>query len=225
MESRARLVPTHVPDQPTAVVLVLHGGAARPRPERVRATQLSVLRMVPIASRIAARSTASTAVYRLLNSYRGWEPRQSPVDDVHWALDQISSRYGSGVPASLVGHSLGARSALLSGTHPNVVSVVALNAYLDNWQADVDLSGRSVVFAHGTRDRVASLNTAESVARRLAATTHVEFVHVHGGNHSMLTRREAFETLAAASVTSEPIGRPSVLPGGQPRATLHIRTI
>ena len=52
-DPQPRLVDSHVPDRPQGVVLVLHGGAARRERMPVSAAQLSVLRMVPVAARIA----------------------------------------------------------------------------------------------------------------------------------------------------------------------------
>ena len=53
MTNQARLVETTAPRDPAGVVLVLHGGASRRETVRVSPTQLSVLRMIPIAARVA----------------------------------------------------------------------------------------------------------------------------------------------------------------------------
>src|SRR3954452_22230796 len=115
MANHARLVPTRVPRHPEGVVLVLHGGASRRDRVRVSPTQLSVLRMVPIARRIAAAGRGRLAVFRLLNSTRGGDNSHTPVEDVRWALSEIRSRYGDPLLVCLVGHSLGGRAALLAG--------------------------------------------------------------------------------------------------------------
>ena len=73
MTNRARLLPTRVPDHPAGVVLVLHGGASRRDQTAVSPTQLSVLRMLPVAARIAHAGRGRLAVFRLLNSTRGWD--------------------------------------------------------------------------------------------------------------------------------------------------------
>ena len=112
--SSAKLVATRSPANPTAAVVVLHGGGARRGQMAVSPTQLSVLRMVPIAQRIARAGRGDLAVFRLLNSTRGWDTRHTPVDDARWALGEIAQRYGD-LPTSLVGHSLGGRAALLAG--------------------------------------------------------------------------------------------------------------
>ncbi|MGZ6672250.1 MAG: alpha/beta hydrolase [Solirubrobacteraceae bacterium] len=195
---RARLVPTHTPASPKAAVLVLHGGAARDGRAEVSPTQLSVLRMIPIARRIAAVGRGRLAVYRLLNSTRGWDTSHTPVDDVRWALAQIAGRHGD-LPTALVGHSLGGRAALLAGGSDPVRSVVALNPWVYP-SDDADLSGRRVLIVHGTEDRVAPVGRARAVAQNLARRTAVDFREVSGGTHAMLLHRRAFEDAATSFV-------------------------
>src|SRR3954451_19895818 len=118
MDAQARLVVTHDPRNPEELVLVLHGGASRRDTPVVSPTQLSVLRMVPIAHRIARAGRGRLAVVRLLNSVRGWDARHTPIDDVHWALRELDTRFGQSLPTCLVGHSLGGRAALMAGDDP-----------------------------------------------------------------------------------------------------------
>ncbi|MGI8879016.1 MAG: hypothetical protein ACR2KJ_00575, partial [Jatrophihabitans sp.] len=82
---QAKLVATHVPRDPVGAVLLLHGGASRRAGMLVSPTQLSVLRMTPIASRVEHLGGDRLAVYRLLNSTRGWNRSHTPVDDATWA--------------------------------------------------------------------------------------------------------------------------------------------
>ncbi|KRF35342.1 alpha/beta hydrolase [Nocardioides sp. Soil805] len=202
--TRARLVATHVPREPEGVVLVLHGGASRTEQAMVSPTQLSVLRMVPVAARIARAGGRRLAVYRLLNSHRGWDSSTTPVMDVAWALDEVARSLGP-LPTALVGHSLGGRAALLAADRPGVRSAVALNPWL--YPSDgVDLSGRQVLFVHGTDDRVASPERAAAVARRLSATARVGFVAVPGGRHAMLRHGRTFERYAAEFVGATLLG-------------------
>ena len=195
-DPQPRLVDSHVPDRPQGVVLVLHGGAARRERMPVSAAQLSVLRMVPVAARIA-RAAPGLAVQRLLNTSRGWDSRATPVDDVRWALGQAAERFGADLPVCLVGHSLGGRAALLAGSHPAVRSVVALAPWLYPADGGVDLSGRDVLIVHGDQDRIARPAIAEQVAGRLAATARVSHVTVVGGKHAMLRHVAYFDGLAA----------------------------
>jgi len=202
--STARLIATSAPERPEAVVLVLHGGASRPGRSAVSPAQLSVQRMVPIAWRIARAGRGRVAVLRLLNTHRGWDTTQTPIDDVAWALAQVRERYGE-VPVGLVGHSLGGRAALLAGSLPGVRSVVALNPWV--YATDrADLAGRSVLVMHGTADRVADPERARAVASAIADTTDVTFVPVEGGRHAMLRQGSTFERTATDFVLSSLLG-------------------
>ena len=177
------------------MVLVLHGGASRPGRPEVSPTQLSVLRMVPVAQRLARAGGGRLAVHRLLNSYRGWDSTHTPLDDVAWALGRLREQHGD-VPVGLVGHSLGGRAALLAGEQDGVRSIVALNPWV--YASDqADLAGRRVLFVHGSEDRVADPRRATTVARALARTTEVGFVTVPGGRHAMLRHGGVFERAAS----------------------------
>ena len=204
--SSAKLVATRSPANPTAAVVVLHGGGARRGQMAVSPTQLSVLRMVPIAQRIARAGRGDLAVFRLLNSTRGWDTRHTPVDDARWALGEIAGRYGD-LPTSLVGHSLGGRAALLAGDTDQVRSVVALNPWVTP-EDRVDLTGRQVLMVHGTQDRIASLERAERLARGLSRSADLlGFVRVEGGKHAMLSQGGTFTRAATDFVTATLLGR------------------
>jgi alpha-beta hydrolase superfamily lysophospholipase len=191
----ARLIDTRVPSRPEGLVLVLHGGASRPGDPAVSPAQLSVLRMVPIAQRIARAGHGRLAVVRLLNSSRGWGAQHTPVDDVRWALGELRARLDD-LPTCLVGHSLGGRAALLAGAEQGVRGVVALNpwVYPDD---DADLTGRRVLIVHGSEDRVALPERSRAVARNLRRHTGVDYVEVPGGRHAMLRHGGAFEAAAS----------------------------
>ena len=202
-----RLITTRLPRDPDAVALVLHGGGARGSGVAVSPTQLSVLRMVPVAGRLARTGRGRLAVFRLLNSTRGWDASHTPVDDARWALDEIADRVGTRLPTALVGHSLGGRAAILAGDADGVETVVALNPWVYPSDA-VDLTGRRVLVAHGTDDRVADPGRARTVASRLArSATSVGVVDVEGGKHAMLRRGREFESLASDFVAATLLGR------------------
>ena len=157
----------------------------------VSPTQLSVIRMVPTAKAAARAGQGRLAVYRLLNSWRGWDGDHTPVADARWAMGQVREELGE-LPLGLIGHSLGGRAALLAGDEPDVVSVVALNPWVYPTD-DADLTGRRVLIVHGLRDRIASPGRARAVARNLARTADVEFVEVAGGKHAMLRHGREFD--------------------------------
>lgn len=203
--NRARLIDTRAPRDPEGVVLVLHGGAARAGHPLVSTTQLSVLRMIPVAQRLARAGRGRLAVLRLLNSARGWDDRHTPVDDAAWAMGQVRERYGDR-PVSLVGHSLGGRAALLAGEEVGVRSVVALNPWVYPHETS-DLRGRPTLIVHGLADRVALPERSAAVARRLARTTDVGYIAIPDARHAMLRHGRKFETYAAEFVAATLLGR------------------
>jgi alpha-beta hydrolase superfamily lysophospholipase len=193
----ARLIETSVPKDPEGVVLVLHGGASRRHGMMVSPAQLSVLRMVPIARRAARAGHGRLAVYRLLNSVRGWDTKHTPLRDALWALDEIAERHGRRLPTCLIGHSLGGRAAILSAGAPEVRGVAALAPWVLPGDLPAEPAGRRILIVHGSRDRIASPQRAAAVADALAHYTDVTYVLVEGGRHAMLRRRDLFDGLAA----------------------------
>ena len=145
MPLQPRLIDVTVPSDPDGAVLVLHGGARRGDSMMVSPTQLSVLRMVPIARRIARAGMDRLAVYRLLNSSRGWDTRHTPAQDARWALARIAERHGAALPTCLVGHSLGGRAALLSVTRPAVRGAVALAPWVYPDDVPAGLAGQRIL--------------------------------------------------------------------------------
>ncbi|NYJ02243.1 pimeloyl-ACP methyl ester carboxylesterase [Nocardioides thalensis] len=160
--------------------------------------------MIPLARRIARAGRGELAVYRLLNTYRGWDTAHTPVDDALWALGQLEGELGP-LPVCLVGHSLGGRAAVLAGTHPQVSGVVALNAWTYG-NEHVRLPGRRVLFAHGDEDRIAPLERALKVASSLGRSARVTFTVVNGGKHAMIRSSRSFERLTIDFVTGALLG-------------------
>ncbi|MDA0179622.1 lysophospholipase [Solirubrobacter phytolaccae] len=192
MELQPKLIPVRVPHAPKGVVLVLHGGAARRDRMMVSPTQLSVLRMIPIARTLARRGKGELAVFRLLNSRRGWDAHHTPVHDAHWALDEIAERLGTRLPTSLVGHSLGGRAALLAAGARDVASAVALAPWVYPTDVAPGLEGRRLLIVHGDHDRIASPERARALADALSGHADVRYVNVVGGKHAMLSHGREF---------------------------------
>lgn len=196
----ARLIEVAAPVSPAAVVLVLHGGAARSPGQPVSPWQLSVLRMIPVARRVRKAGRGRLAVFRLLNTARGWDPT---LADVRWALEQLRTRFGD-LPIGLVGHSLGGRTALMARTEPGVAGVVALAPWLEVADASTLLRNQAqhpspsrVLVVHGDADRVARIDRARSVAQAVSTVAEVGFITVDDGSHSMLRHRRLFDSSAA----------------------------
>ena len=123
--------------------MVAHGGE-EVSTEPTRATQLAVLRMVPIARAIRrALPGGKILVLRPRFTVRGWNgAAASPVGDLLALLDGIRTR--DGVPVMLVGHSMGARAALRAAAHPSVCAVAALAPWVPPGEPVTQLAGRRV---------------------------------------------------------------------------------
>ncbi len=214
---KARLVTTSSPAHARAAVVVLHGGATRREQMMVSPTQLSVLRMVPIAHHIARHGRGELAVFRLLNSARGWNTRTTPVQDARWAIGEVVDRMGSDVPIGLVGHSLGGRAAILASGDPQVRAVVALAPWVHLSDAAGLHGSAPVVVVHGTRDRIAVPDRAQAVVEALSHHRTAAYIGVRDARHAMLRRHGIFSSLAADTMRATLLGDDD-LPGTIARA-------
>jgi alpha-beta hydrolase superfamily lysophospholipase len=216
------------PRQPSAAVLVLHGGREASL-DPVSATQLAVLRMIPISRRIARAAQGRLAVARLRYAVRGWNgPLRSPVADTQWAIDRLTERY-PGLPIGLVGHSMGGRSALRAGGHPSVSSVVGLASWLPAGEPIEQLAGRQVLLVHGSADRITSAKGSVALAARLReARIAAGLVEIEGERHAMLRRPGLWHDLAAGFMLATLLDQSDELPAphllrrvieGEPRIT------
>jgi dienelactone hydrolase len=197
MKLEPRLLPVATAPQSRGVVLVLHGGARRRENMWVSPAQLSVLRVLPIARRIAREGRSELAVFRLLNSRRGWETKHTPVQDVRWALKQIPQILGRTLPVCLVGHSLGGRAALLAAGAPSVASAAALAPWVLPSDDPHGIEGKPLLIVHGSQDRIASPARAAALVARLERRTEVSFVVVEGAHHAMIRHHREFSRRAA----------------------------
>src|SRR5205807_4594624 len=136
-----------------AAVLVLPAGRAV---STRRGSSVSAATAWPLARRLVRAGRAEGLVAHVVHyRFRGWNGGHAhPVEDAHWAADEIVRRYGD-VPVSLVGIDMGARAALRAAAHPAVNSVSALAPWLPRGQEPdpvKQLAGRHVLIAHGTDD-------------------------------------------------------------------------
>jgi predicted esterase len=201
VELNPKLIEVSRPADASGAVIVLHGGASRRENMMVSPTQLSVLRMVPIARRIARAGRGEVAVFRLLNSRRGWDAHHTPVRDVEWALGEVA-RLTAGLPVCLVGHSLGGRAALMAAGRPGVLGAVALAPWVLPTDDPPGLDAQRLLIVHGDRDRIASPARSAALADRLRRRGHpVEYVTVPGGKHAMLSHHRRFTEPAARFAT------------------------
>ncbi len=186
-----------------AVVLVLHGGRSR-GDQPTTQWQLAYRRMVPIAHAVhrAARHDG-VAVWLLRNRVRGWnEPRQDPVRDAEWALERIASVH-PGASIILIGHSMGGRAALRVAGTDGVVGICALAPWLEPGEPVAQLAGRTVLIAHGDRDRATSPEHSYAYALRAREVTpDVGRFVIPGAGHPMLRRAADWTGLVRAFVTT-----------------------
>ena len=138
------------------------------------------------------------AVFRLLNSRRGWDTSHTPVQDARWALDRIADRHGRRLPTCLIGHSLGGRAAILTANRAEVIGVVALAPWVYPSDVPSGLSHSRILIIHGSADRVASPERSATLARELSRVVEVTYVTVDGGRHAMLRHHQRFTDPAVA---------------------------
>jgi len=173
------------PAQPSAIVLVLHGGKAHSEESSER-KRLAYRRMLPFAWTLARRGLA---VYVLRYRVRGWNgPAQDALVDTRWATAELAEKH-AGVPVVLLGHSMGGRAALAAAGAPNVTAVCALAPWLDGSDPVGQLAGRTVLLAHGDRDRWTdpAASFAYAVRAKAAGVAICRF-DLPGAGHFMLTR-------------------------------------
>jgi pimeloyl-ACP methyl ester carboxylesterase len=169
-----------------AVVVVLHGGQEVSKRPATR-WYPAYIRMIPFAR--ALRRVPGLAVWQLCNTYRGWNaPDLDPVADARQALDEIR-RTHPGVPVALVGHSMGGRVGLRVADDPAVVGVCALAPWTPDGEPVAQLSGRTILIAHGDRDRTTDPALSYTYAERAKEVTDaVARFDVRGEAHALLFR-------------------------------------
>ena len=186
------------PDQDIrAVVMVMHGGASVST-RATSATQLAVLRMIPVAYAIRqAVHGSDVTVLRPRFEVRGWNDAQaSPVADLNRQLDRLPDTFGP-VRVILVGHSMGARAALRAAGHPAVTAVAALAPWLPPGEPVAQLAGRRILLAHASGDMVTRPADTWAYAGRARQVSRVTAIEIRGSEHGMVRRAGLWHELAA----------------------------
>ncbi len=189
--------------RPRAIVLMLHGGAPRGL-DPVGARSASFRRTSAMRNALEKRVLdAGLSLWLLRFGVRGWNggagPEPSPVPDARWALDQAAEEH-PGVPVILLGHSMGARTAVHVADHPGVVGVVGLAPWLEPSDPVRTLTSKHLLAGHGSRDRITSARMTRSYvekAGRVAASAR--FVDMGRLGHYMLHRPREWNRFALES--------------------------
>lgn len=187
------------PRDARAVVLLLHGGTTD-NTEPVARYGHPVLRLIPFACSLR-RARRDVAVVLLRYAVRGWNRSlASPVADARWALTQIAERY-PGRPVALVGHSMGARTALHIMDDPAVTVVAALATWVEKGDPAHGRPGLHVLLAHGASDTITAPRGSEWMAKRLRDKgTDVTLELIEGENHALLRKARWWHTRVTAYV-------------------------
>lgn len=177
-----------------AIAIVAHGGRANSTAPSSRAGR-AALRMYPFTIGLhRAGRRAGLAVAQLRYRVVGYNDGD-PVADVEWAIGQLQSRFGD-LPVCLVGHSMGARACVRAAGTDGVVALAGLAPWLTPDDPVAQIAGRTVMLAHGVRDRItdpakslAWAEIAQPVAARLCR------FEVAGSGHAMLERIGVWQRL------------------------------
>ena len=188
----------HDAPEPRAVVLLLHGGTERSTDE-VDGRSASWRRMAKLQRDVApALRDAGVSTWLLRFAVRGWNGNGAgKVDDARWALDEIRQQVGA-VPVVLLGHSMGARTAVHAAAEPSVLGVVALAPWLPRGEPVDALEASVLRAAHGRRDRITSYAaTRDFVERAREVDCDASLLSMGWAGHYLLSRMGAWNAFAA----------------------------
>lgn len=191
-----------VPASARGLVLMLHGGAEH-GPQEIDHRSLAYRRTRWMLTSISGRlADAGAAVALLRFTVKGWQARPAgsgatdahagraevppPVADARAALQRLRGEH-PGLPIVLLGHSMGARTAVRVADDPAVVGVVGLAPWLPPDDPVAALAGRHLVAAHGSRDRITNARaTARYVERAARVAASARFIDMGPLGHYML---------------------------------------
>ena len=196
--ARPSLVLSPPPREIRGIALLAHGGRERgtltPGP-----LARPALRLNSVARHLLRRGRRhGLLVARLRYRVSGFN-EGSPVEDVAWAIDALSSAHAA--PVCLVGHSMGARASLLAAGAPPVTAVAALAPWCPASDPVAQLRDRTVLFLQGLDDRTTAPRFSHQYALRTRTVTQraARFEIARSG-HAMLSRHRLWHELTTGFV-------------------------
>lgn len=182
------------PGRSRGLVLLLHGGK-QCSDLPVDGRSASWRRTMAMARALRpALHEQGVAAWVLRFGQRGWNDG-APVADARAALEEVRREAGS-VPVVLLGHSMGARTAVRVADDPLVAGVVALAPWLAPGDPVQPLRGKRLVAAHGSSDHITSARLTRAYVDRASTVADTEFVDMGPVGHYMLRRIPAWNDLA-----------------------------
>ena len=196
-----RPAPWNAAQRSRGLVIMLHGGAESDP------TPVGSLHRPWLRSRLMMRQVmpalhrAGLDVWLLRYRHVGWnasDQRHSPVPDARWALDQARPTFdGTHRPVVLLGHSMGARTAVAVADDDLVKGVVALAPWFPPREPVAPLAGKRLVAAHGRLDRITRFTDTEAYLRRAGTVAaQVQLIDMGDLGHYMLKNANAWNTAA-----------------------------
>ncbi len=167
---------------------MLHGGKEH-SDQPVDGRSASWRRMAALQRTVTpALHAAGASTWLLRYRTRGWDGGAGKVEDARWALDAVRDEHGD-VPVVLLGHSMGARTAIHVADAPAVRGVVALAPWFPPGSPVEALRGKVLRAAHGRRDRITSYRqTRAYVERAVAAGADASLRDMGWAGHYLLSR-------------------------------------
>ncbi|MBB6626685.1 alpha/beta fold hydrolase [Nocardioides sp. KIGAM211] len=193
---RPHLTRLDTPTPPVGLVLMLHGGKEAST-QVVDGRSASWRRSARMQRTITPRvHTAGVSTWLLGYRQRGWNGGSGPIADARWALEEVRRELGD-LPVVLLGHSMGARTAVHVADDPSVVGVVALAPWFPPGEPLDALVGTPLVAGHGRSDHITSARATAAYVDRLRAAGGRADLHDMGRvGHYMFKRPWAWNDLA-----------------------------
>jgi pimeloyl-ACP methyl ester carboxylesterase len=202
LSGHERLHTSALPSVPRGLVLMLHGGAEHghdPVNHRSRALRRTRWMFNSISGRLVAEGlVVSLLRFQVKGWNEGHAPVPPPVADAREALDELRDAYGD-LPVVVIGHSRGGRTAAWVADHPSVIGVVGLAPWFPPDDPVEPLTGKHLVAAHGSRDRITNARaTARFVQRAGEVAASARFVDMGSVGHYMFAGVRRWNATAVA---------------------------